>query len=195
MASRDELKSLVDRVPEKRLEAVRDMLEFNINPPPPNPEIEHMRERGQQYRKLVEQRFRETRKPGTISILSGGGMTGMHKGTSFGRNGFHYWDGDALVHQSLQSFNGQEIEIMERLSMSADRSKLICRLELSSAGLIVEHSDEFPTSSAPVTAIRDSSFSGVGSAASGDTRLLSTHALKMRQRKRCIPNLGSRLVT
>jgi hypothetical protein len=149
MASRDELKSLIDRMPEERLESVRSILEFNINPPPPNPKMEHMHERGQLYRKLVEQRFHETRKPGTISGLSGGGMTGMHKGTPFGRNGFHYWDGDALVQQTLQFFNGQEIEIMERLSMSADRSKLICSLELSSAGRTVQHADEFPVSSSP----------------------------------------------
>ena len=53
------------------------------------------------------------------------------------------------MQQNLHSFDGQEIEIMERLSMSADRSKLVCSLELSSAGLTVEHSDEFPVSSLP----------------------------------------------
>jgi hypothetical protein len=33
MISRDDLKCRIDRVPEDRLEAVRDMLNFQINPP------------------------------------------------------------------------------------------------------------------------------------------------------------------
>jgi hypothetical protein len=65
-----------------------------------------------------EQRFRETRKPGTIGAMGGGGSMGMHEGTPFGRQGFSYWDEKALVHQTVQSFDGQELEIMERLSIS-----------------------------------------------------------------------------
>lgn len=31
----------------------------------------------------------------------------MHEGTPFGRHSFVYWDDKALVHQTLQSFDGQ----------------------------------------------------------------------------------------
>ena len=37
MAFRNELKALIDQVPESRLESVRMMLEQHINPPKPHP--------------------------------------------------------------------------------------------------------------------------------------------------------------
>jgi DNA-binding transcriptional MerR regulator len=142
--TRDELKALIDQLPELRLEIVRSMLEHHVHPPQPRPEIEQMQQRSQEYKERVEQRFRETRKPGTIGGMAGGGSIGMHHGTPFGRQGFSYWDEKALVHQTLQSFDGQELEIMERLSLSPDRTKLSCVLELSSGGRIVNFTEEFP---------------------------------------------------
>lgn len=147
MATRDELKALIDQLPESRLETVRNILEHNVHPPPPRPEIEQMQRRSQEYKQRIEQRFRETRKPGTIGMIGGGSM-GMHQGTPFGRQGFSYWDEKALVHQTLQSFNGQELEIMERLSISPDRTKLSCVLELSSGGRTVNYTEEFPITNA-----------------------------------------------
>jgi hypothetical protein len=97
---------------------------------------------------LVEQRFRETRKPGTIGGMVGGGCMGTHEGTPFGRQSFSYWDEKALVHQTLQSFDGQELEIMERLSISHDRKKLSFVLELSSGGRTVNYTEEFPITNA-----------------------------------------------
>jgi hypothetical protein len=73
---------------------------------------------------------------------------GMHEGTPFGRQGFSYWDEKALVHQTLQSFDGQELEITERLSLSPDRTKLSCFLELSSCGRTVNYTEEFPITKA-----------------------------------------------
>lgn len=147
MASRDDLKALIDQLPEPRLEMVRQMLERHVHPPP-RPEIEHMQRRSREYKNLVEQRFRETRKPGTIGGMVGGGSMGTHEGTPFGRQGFSYWDEKALVHQTLQSFDGQELEIMERLSISHDRKKLSFVLELSSGGRTVNYTEEFPITNA-----------------------------------------------
>jgi hypothetical protein len=107
MATRDDLKALIDQLPESRLEPVATMLEHHIHPRPPAPEIERLKRRFQDYKMLVERRFRETRKPGTIAGMTGGGSTGMHEGTPFGRLAFHYWDDRALVHQTLQSLDGQ----------------------------------------------------------------------------------------
>jgi hypothetical protein len=108
--------------------------------------MEQMRRRSQEYRTRVEQHFRETRKPGTIGGMSGSGNMGLHEGTPFGRQGFSYWDDKALVYQSLQNFDRQEIEVMERSSFSPDRTTLICALEISSGGHTVRHEDGFPVS-------------------------------------------------
>ena len=40
MATRDELKTLIDELPDSCLETVRVMLEHQIHPPAPRPEIE-----------------------------------------------------------------------------------------------------------------------------------------------------------
>ena len=144
VATRDELKALFDQLPEPRLEIVRNMLEHHVHPPEPRPEIEQMQGRSREYKERVEQRFRETRKPGTIGGMAGGGSMGMPQGTPFGRQGFSYWDEKALVHQTLQSFEGQELEIMERLSLSPDRTRLSCVVELSSGGRTVNFTEEFP---------------------------------------------------
>ena len=61
-----------------------------FNPRPPAPEMERMQRQSQEYKRLVEQRFRETQKPGTIGGMDGGGIIGMHEGVGFGEQGFHY---------------------------------------------------------------------------------------------------------
>jgi hypothetical protein len=40
MATRDELKTLIDELPDSRLEVVRVMLEHQIRPPASEPEVE-----------------------------------------------------------------------------------------------------------------------------------------------------------
>ena len=72
------------------------------------------------------------------------GGVGEREGTPFGRSSFHYWDGKALVQQTLQSFDSHEVELMERFSMSEDGTKLVCSVELSSGGRTVRHDEEFP---------------------------------------------------
>lgn len=147
MQTRDELKTLIDQLPESSLEVVRSTINYHLNPPPPpSPEIERMRQRGQAYRREVERRFRETLKPATIGAFVSGGSWGAHEGIPFGRNSFNYWEDKALVQQSLQSFNGQDVEIMERYALSEDGTKLVCIIELSSGGRTVRHEDEFPVS-------------------------------------------------
>jgi hypothetical protein len=73
---------------------------------------------------------------------------GIHAGTPFGRQSFSYWDEKALVQQTLQSLDGQELEIMERLSISPDRTTLSWALELSSGGRTVNYTEEFPITNA-----------------------------------------------
>jgi hypothetical protein len=145
MTSRENVKALIDQLPEDQLVRVEAMLRHHLNPPKPRPEVEAMRLRTQTYREQVMRRFRETGKPGTcgVGIMGGSGSFGEHEGMSYGRQGFNYWDGKALIHQSLQYFDGREIEVMERLSISESGS-LCCAIELASGGKSVQHADEFP---------------------------------------------------
>ena len=69
MPTRDELKAMVDDLPQSSLERVHTMMKYQIEPPPPpSAEVARMRQRGQEYRKAVEQSFRENRRPGTIGV-------------------------------------------------------------------------------------------------------------------------------
>jgi hypothetical protein len=144
MPSRDDLKALIDRLPETRLEAVRKILEHHINRPAPNPEIERMQRKSHAYREQVLRQFEATRKPGTLGTGGGGGFFGVHEGRGFGRQSFHYWDDGALVFQSLQALDGQTVELMERLSFSSDGTAFLCSLEISSGGHTIRHEDQFP---------------------------------------------------
>jgi hypothetical protein len=144
MAIRDELHSLLDELPEDKLQAARPFLAGLLRPRTPTPEAERAQQLTQQYKKMVEQRFRETRKPGTISTLFGGGSVFPREGKEYSNHAFHYWDDNALVHQLLRVFEGQELEIMERISRSEDGASLVYEQELSSGGLTKRHEERFP---------------------------------------------------
>lgn len=144
MPDRHELHSLVDQLPDDKLEHAATMLRFVITPPRPDPRMERIQERGRAYREQVERRFRETRKPGTISGMSGGGSMMMKNGAGYGHHGFHYWDGDAYVQQTMHYFKSQELETMQRFALSPDGSKLLYEEEISSGGKTVRKTEEFP---------------------------------------------------
>jgi len=146
MPTREELKALIDQMPESRLDAVRSMLEHHLHPPTPLPGTEQIRDRSHRYKQQVMKKFEETRRPGTLGGLGGTSSLGNHAGVPFGRQCFQYWEDKALVFQTLQSFDGQEVEIMERLAFSPDRTTLVLNLELSSGGHTVQHEDGFPIS-------------------------------------------------
>ena len=149
MAIRDELHSLLDQLPEDQLQNARPFLVGLLRPRAPSPEIEHARQLTQEYKKMVERRFRETRKPGTISALVGGGNVFPREGKAHSNHAFHYWDDKALVDQTLRVFEGQELESMERISLSDDRTTLVYEQELSSGGLTKRHEERFPFRDAP----------------------------------------------
>jgi hypothetical protein len=149
MAIRDEIHSLIDQLPEDQLQNVRPFLAGLLRPRAQSPEIEQARQLTHQYKKMVEQRFRETRKPGTISALVGGGSVFPKEGRVSGDHSFHYLDDKALVHQTLRIFEGQELEIMERVSRSQDGATLVYEQELSSGGLTKRHDERFPFRDSP----------------------------------------------
>jgi hypothetical protein len=144
MATREELKALIDQLPESRIDSVKKLLEHNVNPRRPDPEMERMHRKSQEYRRLVQERFRQTQKPGTLGTMNVGGVSFMHEGVGYADQSFDYWDGKARVIQTLHQFDGCAIEVMQRLSISEDRKKLSCAIELSSGGRTVSHTEEFP---------------------------------------------------
>jgi len=144
MSTRDEVQSLLDELPEDKLRTVRAFLDGLLRPHPIRAEHLEFRDQAQKFRTLVEQRFQETRKPGTISAMTGGGSLFPKNGETYGRNSFHYWDDKALVHQTLQFFAGQELEVMERFSRSEDEGKLVYEQEMHSGGRTLRNRIEFP---------------------------------------------------
>jgi hypothetical protein len=67
----------------------------------------------------------------------------MREGTPFGRHSFSYWDEKALVHQTLQSFDSQSIELMNRLASPEDKIRLSLSLEVCSGCKTVRYEDDF----------------------------------------------------
>jgi hypothetical protein len=124
MAIRDEIHSLVDQLREDQLQNARPFLAGLPGPRAQSPEIEHAPQLTHQFKKMVEQRFRETRNPGTISALVGGSSVFPKEPRVSGNHSFHHWDDKVLVHQTLRIFEGQELEIMERVSRSQDSATL-----------------------------------------------------------------------
>ena len=150
MTTRDTLKTLIDQLPDEKLAHVEMMLNHQVNPPQLPTELvrrrEQMQTAGDGYRERVLRQFQETRRPGTLGSMGGTGFMGEHEGTGFGHQGFHYWDGKALVNQTLHFLDGKQIEIMERLSIWDDKTRLSCTVELSCGGRTVRLTEEFPLS-------------------------------------------------
>jgi hypothetical protein len=146
MSTRDDVHRLVDQLPDEKLvEHVQMMLSALLNPRPTPPQVAEMRARGQEWRKRVEEPFRQTRKPGTISGMGGGGGFGFDtERGSFGSHSFHYWDDKALVYQTMRYSSGQQVEQMERLAISEDGTQLLYEQEIASGGRTVRREEAFP---------------------------------------------------
>jgi len=157
MPARDELKALIDQIPEEQLDRTAKFLQRCLTPLPPPPppplhpwirpaphELGVITRRGEAYKKEVMRRFEESGKTAVISntVLSFQ-FAGSHEQVRHVTQSFQHWDEDALVNQELHYFDGREIEIMVRFSVSEDKS-LCCAIEVSSGGKTVRHSDEFP---------------------------------------------------
>ena len=124
MASLDELKALLDQLPEPSL----DIVECTV-------------------RHLITQKVAEERFPAMQGAEMGSdGWTGTHSGVHFGGQSFRRFDNGELVERTLQFFDGHEIEFRKSLWLSADRTKLLCTLTLSCGGQTLRHEDEFPAS-------------------------------------------------
>ena len=59
MASRDELKTLIDQMPEEKLDLVRMNLESILRPPAPNPLVEKIMRRSEEFQKQLPDRLKQ----------------------------------------------------------------------------------------------------------------------------------------
>ena len=145
MSTRNDLHQLINDLPEPSIPQARMMIERLLRPPAVRPEIERSRRELDEFRKRVERQFQATQKPSTISGMAGGGFVGTSPhGGAFSNRSFHYWDGRAIVYQSLRGYSEQLIESMERLSVADGESALVYEIELTSGGKTVRHVEEFP---------------------------------------------------
>jgi len=148
MSSHEDLHRLVDQLPEEKVESVRVLLSSVLHPKPRHPQYDGLHARAQEYRKRVEEKFKETKKSGTICGIGGGGGGGFSSvtkdGSAYSSHSFHYWDNKAIVFQTMRYFSGQQFEQMERLAVSEDGAELLYEQEISSGGRTARRQEAFP---------------------------------------------------
>jgi len=123
MASRENLRELIDKVPEAALEAAERFLR-NIQSWPPKPPIEV-----EKMRKRVEQRITRLREESTAR-QAGGLITSHITSTHFMFDGDgaalgSTSDGETLVNMEIRIFHGHRLELEERLRLSEDERWLL----------------------------------------------------------------------
>ena len=124
MISRDELKALLDQLPESGFDMVESTIRFLL--------MQH----------TAERRFH---------VDGGGDVPPGHSAWSIESNGLRaashsiqQINDSALLVQTLYSFDQHDMEITERISLTPDRTRLRCQLTLASGGVTSLHDDEFP---------------------------------------------------
>lgn len=122
MSSRNEVKSLIDQLPDASLEVVESTIRHLLT----KHEAEH--------------RFQITGE----EAQGYSGWEHVHNGFRVGSQMFHRVEGNELIVQTLYTFLGSNVEMAERLSLTSDKAKLQCRLMLKSGDVTLRHVDEFP---------------------------------------------------
>jgi len=152
MAPRDELKSLIDQIPEDKLKSVRMNLESILHPRPSNPVIEKMERRSEEIRKQLPERLKQLQagnRPGMSFGFIGGDSFAAgpapHKGSG---ECAHTWrEGRAHVKHKLLFHEDREIDIVERLEITEDERTLVYEQEIFVEGRSVKRREEFTLTS------------------------------------------------
>jgi hypothetical protein len=151
MATRAELKALIDQLPEAKLDLVGSSLESILHPPAHNPRIEQFRQRSEEFQKQLPERLKQLQAGGDPSVARGFGMVGGTGGLGSGRRQAHgqysySWQEErARVTHRLILHAGHDIDIVERLEITVDERFLLYEQELNSGGRVVKRKEEFPT--------------------------------------------------
>jgi len=131
MQSREELRTLVDALPEGAIEAAhRTLSQLQIWPPAPPPGVEEMRQR---MRQRMEERRREVmlrQRPGTIGGFGGSSNYDVDRGSA--SSSFSHWDDDTFVTETLRRHKGHEFTVIERVRV--DGRHVIYKHEITGPG-------------------------------------------------------------
>ena len=141
MPTREELKSLIDHMPEAKLELVQVTLESILNPPRLDPQIEKLQEKMQRH----SEEFRE-QLPERLKQLQAGNSPEIPRGFGFGTGTdfcYSWQENQVLVMHKSQLYGEHLIDIVDRLEMSDDQSTLIYDQEIYAGGRSVKRREEF----------------------------------------------------
>jgi hypothetical protein len=131
MPSREDVRTLVDSLPEGALEAaVRALSQLQVWPPAPPPGVEEWRKRSREWMEERRTQVMQRQRPSTISGFGGGG--GYNPDTGAASYGFSHWDGDTFITETLRRHKGHEFTVIERVRV--DGQRLIYRHEIIGPG-------------------------------------------------------------
>jgi hypothetical protein len=125
MSLRDELKALLDQLPEPYLPSVESVVQHLL------------------MQNVAEDQLQV---PTETGDLGGRDWSGVYHGVRFGGETFRQFDNGAIVERTLQFVGDHQLETVQRISFSSDGTKLLCSFTVSSGGQKYRHEDEFPTS-------------------------------------------------
>jgi hypothetical protein len=140
MHTREQLKALIDTIPDDRVESVYRIIDLNLrNPSRARMEVEAMRA----FRAKNRARFIE-RMGGTSRLIGSDGSGGITDGLGSGHFTNHFRDGRSLVTQTLHFLEGREIEEVVTLTLAENGAAIDCSIEVSSGARKVLHRESFP---------------------------------------------------
>jgi hypothetical protein len=149
MATREELKALIDQLPEEKLDLAGLRLESILHPPVPNPRIEQFKQRSEEFHKQLPERLKQLQAGGDPSVVRGFGMVGgtwglgSERRQAYGQYSYSWQEERAHVTHRLVLHAGHEIDIVERLEVKVDERSLLYEQELYSGGRVVKRREEF----------------------------------------------------
>lgn len=149
MATRGELKTLVDQMPEESLDLVQANLQSILNPPAPNPMVEKIIQRSEELRNQLPERLKRLQAgnpPNSILGFYGGGGfgSGPPPKRGNGEQSYSWQEGRASVKHRLVLHEDHEIDFVERLELTGDEKTLIYEQEIYSEGRTLRRREEFP---------------------------------------------------
>jgi hypothetical protein len=150
MSTREDLKALIDQLPEEKLDLAALSLESILRPPAPNPRIEQFRQRSEEFQKQLPERLKQLQAGSDPSVIRGFGMVGgteslgSERRGAYGQYAYSWQEDRAHVTHRLILHAGHEIDFVERLEITVNGRFLRYEQELYSGGRVVKRKEEFP---------------------------------------------------